>query len=245
MRPLLIALLCSLLIVGGCVDLTSPQERKERAMQTPYFGDVDGSSFEDVFYASAKLDKKYWTDYHEEALGKFIVDKSDVEAMIMDLDRLITHLDSRIDPTTYNADEIVNISIGERSEKDIALLFLFARRAMLQSEWEFQRGYQYGYTGLVTSEFYCGQEEVIRESLGHFHDSVVAGINANYYMDIVLTDNPDATWHLIGVKADKPKFYSSPLRDMSAQIAKNRDVLDAACGTAIGPTKVIVEGLRI
>lgn len=245
MKPLLIALLCLLLIVGGCVDLTSPQEREDRATQTPYFGDVDRSSFEEVFDASAKLDRKYGTDYHEEALGKFIVDKEDVKAMVMDLDRLIKHVDPSIDPVTYDADEIVNISIGERSEKDLALLFLFARRAMLQSEWEFQLGYQYGYTGLVTSEFYCGQEEVIRESLDHFHNSIIAGLNANYYMDIVLTDSPEVTWRLIGVKDDKPEFYSSPLQNMAAQIRKNRDVLEAACRNAVGPTKVIVDGLSI
>ncbi len=247
MRMAVCVMICSLVLVGGCLELTSPQQRRERAKESPHLGDVDARSFTDVFKASQKIDKKYGTNFHDEAIGKFVVDIRDIDAMVADLDLLITHVDASVDPTSFDPDVIVNISVGERSEKDLALLFLFARRRMLQSEKEFQLAYQYGYSGLVTGEFYCNKAPIIRESFGHFHASVVHGLNANYYMDTVLTEKPDLTWPLIGVRENRPEFYLSPLRDMAAQLAKNRRVLDAACGdqSRKKPAKVVVENLDI
>ncbi len=236
----------TLVLVGGCLALTSPQQRQGHSLVSPYFGDVDARSFTEVFEASKEIDKEYGTDYHKEAIGTFVVDIRDIDAMISDLDRLIVHVDPFVDPASFDPDVIVNISVGERTEKDLALLFLFARRRMLQSEKEFQLAYQYGYSGLVTGEFYCAQAPMIRESFGHFHESIVYGLNANYYMDTVLMEDPDTTWPLIGVRENKPRFYSSPLQDMGAQLAKNRDVLDAACNNQKkGPVKVIAENLDI
>jgi len=89
---------------------------------------------------------------------------------------------------------------------------------------------------------------MIRESFDHFHASIVHGLNAQYYMDTVLTERPDLTWPLIGVRENRPEFYLSPFRDMGAQLAKNRDVLDAACGGQDRkgpPVKVVVENLDV
>lgn len=250
MRFVVYAIVFALVLVSGCLRLTSPQERqeqsRERSLALPYFGNVDARSFTQVFEASQEIDRKYNTDYHNEAIGKFVVDIQDIDAMLADLDRLITHVDQSVDPASFDPDTIVNISVGERSEKDVALLFLFVRRRMLQSEKEFQLAYQYGYSGLVTHEFYCSQAPVIRESFDHFKASIVHGLNANYYMDTVLTEYPDITWKLIGVRENKPRFYSSPFQDMGAQLAKNRDVLDKVCSsTASGETRVVVENLDI
>jgi len=227
------------ILLSGCLSLLSPQSQEAGANTTDAaplrFGEV--KTFKEGFEEMRRVDERYHTDFHTERLGTFVVHQADIPAMESDLFRFIDHVAG-----THDIDfERLSHKMG-KTELDLLLLFASARIEMLESERYFQEGYQYGDAGLTGDGFYCSERPIIFKSLDAFNASVRHGLNATYYIDVVLTDLDRApvTHRLIGIDDLRPEFYKAPFQTMAAQVRKNVELVSTNCVNATGQQDVYI-----
>ncbi|GEM_PF-5027446 len=227
------------ILLSGCLSLLSPRQSGVGANTTDAaplrFGEV--KTFKDGFAEMRRIDERYHTDFHTERLGTFVVHQADILPMEGDLFRFIDHV------AGTSAIDFERLSHKmDKTELDLLLLFASARIEMLESERYFQEGYQYGDTGLVGDGFYCSERPIISRSIDAFNASVRHGLNATYYLDVVLTDLNSApvTHRLIGIDDLQPEFYKAPFQTMAAQVRKNAALVSTNCANVTGEQDIYI-----
>ncbi|MBI4149907.1 hypothetical protein HY488_00725 [Candidatus Woesearchaeota archaeon] len=240
----LIFLLSIAMLLSACLQLLQPREAQtgsspETTAPELVFGKVN--TFRDGFMEMKKIDEKYNTDFHKERLGKLVVDSRDMPAMEEDIYKLLEHITG-----TRNIDFEKVSHKRNKTETDLVLLFIATRLKMLESELYFQLGYKYGNAGLVGDGFFCSEQPYIFESLDAFNASVRKGLDASYYMDVMLTQTNEITHALVGIDEGKPEFYKIPFQTMGAQLRKNHNLVTKYCANQTGKdTYVMVENTDI
>lgn len=224
-------LILLLLLIPGCLKLGKPDLKHFSTKQSAAdvskplnFGSVD--SFEETYEGITMIDEKYNINFQQEALFGLMVKEEYIPLIKTDLD----NLRKKLDPTgTEKSESFFNISPRDRTEKQLGLLFIDARKKMIESQEQFHRGYSFGVQGLVGDGFYCREEPLITQSFEAFNLSAITAADAKYYFDELLTGSDAITWNLIGVGDKKPVFYFSPLELMWAQLKINRIILHEYC----------------
>ncbi len=229
---LIISIIGFLLLTPGCLKL----EKKE--LQHAYqvgesvvdvskplqFGTV--RSFENAYEGVRMIDDKYNIDFKKEALFGLMVNENLVPHVKRDLDGLRKKLDPE---GTLNAEDFFNITPNERTQQQLGIIFIDARRKMIEAQELFHQGYSFGVQGLVGDGFYCREEPIIMLSIQAFNISAREAATAKYYLDELLTNTKDITWEFVGVKNEKPLFYYSPSEMMWTQLKINRRILTEYC----------------
>ncbi len=215
----------------GASDLKSVYETKKKPIDVNKqlnFGSV--KTFEDVYDSIVLIDKKYGISFKKEVLFGLMVDKEYVPHIKKDLDALRKKLDPG---GAENVETYFPIFPQNRTEQQLGLLFIDARKKMIESQEKFHEGYSFGVQGLVGDGFSCREESVILASISALNDSAKMAATAKYYFDELLTDSKDITWEYIGVNDDRPLFYNAPGEFMWAQLKVNRAILREYCHSDI------------
>ena len=178
-------------------------------------------TFEETYVAVRKIDSKYDTAVHVEQLAIRMVPRDKIEPMLQDL-RILR--------------QKVNQS---RSGPDATMIenFFLARMLMLESQRDFQIAAQIGLRGLVTDGYRCEEMESIAKSRIYLRDALAKGTLAMDHMDLVLQE-PEGQ-RLLRINANKPRFYESPFRDISAERKAQRAAL-LKCMEEAGVTEQIL-----
>lgn len=233
---ILISLLVLVILFFGVIrygssDLKSVYQTKKKPVDVTKkldFGSV--KDFEDVYDGIALIDQKYGISFKQEVLFGLMVDKEYIPHIKKDIDALR----KKLDPSgAENVETYFPIFPQNRTEQQLGLLFIDARRKMIESQEKFHEGYSFGVQGLVGDGFSCREEPVILASIGALNDSAKAASTAKYYFDELLTDSKDITWEYVGVNDDRPLFYGAPSEFMWAQLKVNRAILREYCHSDI------------
>lgn len=245
-RPLVgILVLVSLAIIlivlfaifrSGTSDLKSVYQTKKKPVDVNTqlnFGSV--KTFEDVYDSIVMIDQKYGISFKKEVLFGLMVDKEYIPHIKKDLDALRKKLDPG---GAESVETYFQIFPQNRTSQQLGLLFIDARRKMIESQEKFQEGYSFGVQGLVGDGFSCREEQVILASIAALNDSAKVAATAKYYFDELLTDSKDITWEYIGVNDDRPLFYNAPSEFMWAQLKVNRAILREYCHSDIHTDKM-------
>ena len=233
---ILASLILILIIVFGVVryggtDFKSVYQTKNKSIDITKqldFGPV--KNFEDVYGGIAMIDEKYGISFEKEVLFGLMVNKEHLPFIKQDLDALRKKLDPS---SAENVETYFPIFPPNRTEQQLGLLFIDARKKMIESQEKFHDGYSFGVQGLVGDGFSCREEPIILASISALNESAQLAADAKYYFDELLTDSKDVTWDFIGINDDKPLFYHAPVELMWAQLKVNRAILREYCHTDI------------
>ncbi len=227
-------LLLIVLLLSGCVQLlyskpgaSDKEEAKDTLPSKPELAFGKVTSFREGFTEIKKIDAQYNANFRKESLGKFVVALEDIVPMEQDLLKLLRHVNG-----TPDVDIEALAHKRNKTEIDLVALFIGARLEMLESERYFNLGYKDGNAGLVGDGFFCSERPLIMESVEAFNASIRHGLNATYYLDVVLSISDawtNITRDLIGVDESKPTFYTTKFQDLSAQLRKNVKLVTTSC----------------
>lgn len=156
--------------------------------------------FERTYEEVRKIDSKYNTVLHVEMLGGNMVPKESIEPMLVDLRALA----QRVNHSRPN------------EERETIMLFLDARMLMLESQRNFEIAAKIGTRGLATDGYRCSEMETIAKSRTYLRDAMgQAGLAQDLLDRVIQEEEPQ---RFLGVNENKPKFYESPLRQISAEL---------------------------
>lgn len=238
---ILISLLVLVILFFGVIrygksDLKSVYQTKKKPADVTKqldFGSV--KTFEDVYDGIALIDQKYGISFKKEVLFGRMVNKDYIPSIKSDLNELR----KKLDPAgTENVETYFSIFTPNRTEQQLGLLFIDARRKMIESQEKFHQAYSSGTQGLVGDGFSCREEPIILASITALNESAQLAVNAKYYFDELLTDSEDITWEYVGVNDDRPAFYNAPSEFMWAQLKVNRAILREYCHSDIHTNKM-------
>ena len=182
----------------------------------PQFGDFKAKqvqTFPQLIEKIVLLDAQYSTDWHEERLGKDMINPQFIDAYLEQLDLL---------------EQAVNASEG--NETDINLAFLDVRKRMLLSQKAFQEALRYGTEGVVTETFSCDQSRVdkVLAASNLYNESFHIGQKAFPRLDEVLRKSTESR-DLVGVNLAKPRWYVTEFGNIKYLAETNIELVNTLC----------------
>ena len=163
--------------------------------------------FTKVYDAARQIDTKYGTLFHNEQLAITMVSADNIDPMLADMAALQKKINNS----------------RQTDDRKIIEQFLEARMNMLEAERSFEIAAQIGLPGLATDGYKCSEMQSIAKSRIYLRDSLGQAEYALQIMDLVLQE--PVPQQLIGVNKERPKFYDSPFRDISAELRAQKEAL--------------------
>lgn len=178
-------------------------------------------SFEEIFYELRRIDDTFHTDFRNESLRGPFLRESAAKEYLGHLAKLRSTIANKTEPTD---DKAINHLLNAREE-------------MLTSEIYFQRALNYGKAGVFQVAYKCDNANEVREATQFYNLSHYHGLRALAQMDNVLGFVPARS--LIGINAQKPKFYSDVLSEIAKLVVNNNAALDQFCNATLKSPKTV------
>ena len=183
-------------------------------------------TFESAFAEMSLIDKKYNTSFYTEALD---VENVFSDNLIYDYDWERTILDENLIESYLQDMAQLRDSVQRRNSEDMnaILMFIDARRNMLESERLYLKGLAVGDKGNSKKGLACKNKEYVFLLSDYYNQSNIIGQNATAIMDKLLTHYTVTKEFLSG--DNRPKFYDSPFWPIRKFSIYNKDTVEQLC----------------
>lgn len=170
--------------------------------------------FERAYGEVRSIDSKYQTVLQVEQLGGMMVPKESIVPMLAELNAI---------------EKRINRSL--RTDKTgTAKNLVLARRLMLESQRDFQIAAKIGLRGLATDGYRCVEVESIAKSRIYLRDSVGKAGAVMELLDLIVQE--EEARRFLGVNENKMRFYDSPIQNIKAELAAQKNALEQCVNEA-------------
>lgn len=168
-------------------------------------------TFQDAYDDMEKIDNKYSISFREERLNASMINYDLINPALDDFHDLRSKIENKRGPEIQDSLDLID-----------------ARISMIESERYYLMAGIIGDAGRTVDGFTCADSLRIIDFTSYYTKSWSNAIDFMTLIDGILARNK-ATWDIIGVNREKPKFYKSPLDYISYEIRFNIGNLRNQC----------------